>query len=346
MTLAAALLAAALFFFLLSARPFKQPERFLIWLIGAALCAWSGWLVFAAPGHYGLIRAFADSWNGDAVANVFARNSGGVAQFVPQLLDFFIIASALLGLFSIVAFTPGEEMERVLRPAMLVMLGFMAGGFAALAVVAIGLGGHVRPRSYFGTAADADVHDGDTFRMGDVSLRLWGVDAPELGQTCRGIDYCGERARARLAVLLNGALVQCDQKESRRTRRQLESFGRPLVRCWARRGGEAPFDVGERMIQLGYAVQYRGETSYGYAAAEEIGRTRALMTSCFLRPDVWRTDAAARLQFEQGGEIEDRSLVRGACGPDAPPPATLAGAPFGGDQPLPDDDEEQQPTGP
>jgi hypothetical protein len=53
MTLALFLLLAALAFFLLSTRQFRQPERFLIWVIGAGLLCWSIWLVAVAPRHYG-----------------------------------------------------------------------------------------------------------------------------------------------------------------------------------------------------------------------------------------------------------------------------------------------------
>lgn len=342
MTLAIALLVAGLVFFLVSTRQFKQPERFIVWLIGAMLCVWSGWLVATQPGHYGLFRAIADASQGDAIASVFARNLGSVEQFIPQLLDLFVIAAGAIGLVALIAFTPGQDIEQATRPAVVALLGFIAGGFAALAVVAIGLGGQVRPRSYLGQVPSDAVYDGDTFQMGEVSLRLWGVDAPELGQECRGVELCGERARVRLTELVAGALVQCDQKESRRTRRLTESFGRPLVRCWVRREGERPFDLGDAMIRMGYAVQYRGETSYGYSAAEQAGMGRALLAGCMLRPDLWRNDNAARRAFEQNEDLpEGAALVGQACIPPEPPPATLAGAPRGGELPLESDDDHE-----
>ena len=270
MTLALLLLLAALGFFLAATRQIKQPERLLIWLIGAAFLAWSGAQVIAAPGHYGLMRAFVDAWNGSTLVSVFLRNADSITQFVPQLLDVFIVLGGFLGLVVLISFTPDDTIERMARPALLILMGAILGGVGALAVVAVGLGGQIKPRTHLGFVSADDVYDGDTFRMGEVSLRLFGIDAPELHQICRGVENCGERARAHVIVLVDGALVQCDSKESRGGL-TMESFGRPLVKCWVRRNGVRPFDLGERMIADGYAVAYKGDETFGYSAAETIG---------------------------------------------------------------------------
>ena len=39
-------------------------------------------------------------------------------------------------------------------------------------------------------AGEAKVTDGDTIRIGDTRIRLWGIDAPERRQTCQGRDGC------------------------------------------------------------------------------------------------------------------------------------------------------------
>ena len=313
MSLALFLLFLALGFFLASTRQFRQPERTFIWLMGAGLLAIAIWRIGTTPDHYGLLRALWDGFSGDAVARAFARNLGGVSGFITQLLDFFVLAAAALGIICLIAFTPGERIEQAARPTILVLLGFMAGAVAALAVVAIGLGGQIRPRTYVGMVTANDVYDGDTFSLGEVSLRLWGVDAPELRQECRDVAQCGVEARAHLVVLLDGAMLQCDQKQSRRSQRVVESFGRPLVRCWARRPGQQPVDIGGQMIRDGYAVQYLGDTSFGYRGAEEEGRGRGLMRGCMLRPDLWRNDNAARRAFENNRTLPADAVMVGAC---------------------------------
>lgn len=312
MALALFLLFAALGFFLVSARQFRQPERSFIWLMGAGLLAWAMWCVITEPGHYGLLRAILDAWSGDALVRAFVRNAGGVSQFLPQLLDLFLVAAGLLGLVALVAFTPGEQVERAVRPAILTVMGFMLGAVAALALVAVGLGGQVRPRTYIGYVSVDDIYDGDTFRLGEVSLRLWGVDAPELQQECRNVDHCSARARAYLASLIGDALVQCDTKQSI-TGRLTESFGRPLVRCWTRKRGQRPVDLAAAMISGGYAVPYRGETSYGYSDEEALGREKGLMRGCMLRPDIWRNNIAARQAFEQNRPLPADARVSGTC---------------------------------
>ncbi|WP_249340224.1 thermonuclease family protein [Sphingopyxis sp. L1A2A] len=58
--------------------------------------------------------------------------------------------------------------------------------------------------------------DGDSLNMAGIAVRLHGVDAPELNQTCaRGGQSwaCGKEASAKLAQLVNGAELQCEQRD-------------------------------------------------------------------------------------------------------------------------------------
>jgi endonuclease YncB( thermonuclease family) len=312
----------ALASFWLSTRQFALIWRAAIWIAGAALLAVSA---SSADGdqEFGLRQALQDAWAhrnspGDAaIVHALTRNAGAVARFVPQLLDFFLIAGAALGLVSLAAFTRGERIERALRPTILAFFAFIAGCAATLVVVAVGLGGQVKPRTFLGYVqseipnGEASVHDGDTFWLGEVSLRLWGVDAPELNQECRGVDNCGEAARRHLESLLIGALVQCDQKRSMNSARFSESFGRPLVTCWVRSGAYRS-DVGERMIADGYALPYRGDPVYGYSLAAEAGKNRGVMNGCTILPHLWRRDPATRRGFESGAMPAPEQTM-GAC---------------------------------
>lgn len=305
-------LISALLLLWLSTLQIKQPWRLVIWTGGFALIVAAVWTLTAQPDHFGLFRALADAWDhrGDlensVLVQAFSRNAPSVGRFVPQLLDLFAIAAIVIAALALAAFTRGEQLERALRPAIFVLWGFMAGAAVALSVVAIGFGGQIRPRGYFGQLTANDVHDGDTFWIGEMPLRLWGVDAPELTQSCSGFANCGADSRLALVEIVGDGLVHCEQRQ-RPSGSYVESFGRPLVQCSVRRDGQPAFDLGQAMIERGFAVQYEGDSSFGYSDAERIGEGHGIMSGCSLRPDVWRRDREARRAFLAGAE------TMGAC---------------------------------
>jgi len=313
-----ALLVAALGVFWLSTRQFKQPSRFLIWLVGAISLALSVWLLANAHDHFGLFRALVDAWEHRAdpansvLIQALSRNASSVAGFIPQLLDIFVVVAAVIGGAALFAFTRGEQLERALRPSIFVLWGFMGGAVTALAVVAIGFGGQVRQRGYFGQLTERDVHDGDTFWIGEMPLRLWGVDAPELTQVCAGIEDCGRASRSQLLEIVGDGLLRCEQRQ-RRSGSYIESFGRPLVQCWVRRQGEPEFDLGRRLIERGYAIQYERDPSFGYSDAEASGQGLGIMSGCSLAPEVWRRNRSARNEFIQTQVVPQGAAAMGRC---------------------------------
>lgn len=122
------------------------------------------------------------------------------------------------------------------------------------------------------------VVDGDSLRLGETEIRLKGIDAPELHQTCErsGRPYrCGESARAALAERIGGRPVHCSVSGRDR-------YGRDLARCSV--GGE---DLGAFMVHAGWAVAY-GD----YAAEEGEARSRqaGLWAGPFERPSEWRQE--------------------------------------------------------
>jgi endonuclease YncB( thermonuclease family) len=91
--------------------------------------------------------------------------------------------------------------RRALRPADLLLL------FGILFIAAaIGAKAFWREGAPPRVALSVQVIDGDSLRNGNEQIRLVGIDAPELRQTCRDLQgrewSCGRAAKARLAELV------------------------------------------------------------------------------------------------------------------------------------------------
>ena len=148
----------------------------------------------------------------------------------------------------------------------LLVLAALAGAAALLEVR--------RPRNV--VSGSARVIDGDSLRVDHQVIRLAGLDAPELHQTCQraGRPYpCGEVARAELRRMTGNAIVTCDILGRDRYRRRL---GRCSV------DGE---DIGASLVSRGFAV------AYGRYADEEKQARRAgagLWAGTFEAPSEWR----------------------------------------------------------
>ena len=122
----------------------------------------------------------------------------------------------------------------------------------------------------------AQAIDGDSIRIAGVEIRLKGIDAPELFQTCvvsGRTEPCGRQARAALTRLLAGGLTTCVGSERDR-------YGRMLARCRVR-----GLDVNAAMVRDGQAVAFGG-----YEREEAEARTRhvGLWAGEFQRPRDWR----------------------------------------------------------
>src|SRR6202012_5847762 len=62
-------------------------------------------------------------------------------------------------------------------------------------------------------AGQASVIDGDTLEIHGTRIRLWGIDAPESSQLCRGEDNlqyrCGAKAANDLDAFIAGRSLNC-----------------------------------------------------------------------------------------------------------------------------------------
>ncbi len=109
---------------------------------------------------------------------------------------------------------------------------------------------------------DARIVDGDTLVLGDTRIRLFGIDAPELSQTCldgRGRSWsCGVWSKSILEALSTGR-VDCQPLDQDR-------YGRTVARCFA--GGT---DIAADMVRRGAAYAYR-RYSTDYVSDEDRAR--------------------------------------------------------------------------
>ena len=136
----------------------------------------------------------------------------------------------------------------------------------------------------FGPGANIVSVDGDTIRATNgAEYRLFGIDAPELAQTCTEANgktwLCGRAAKAKLTTLIKGGNVTC---ESRATDR----FGGIVSVCSA----QGVPDLGEAMVRDGYAIDLGGAAGNPYRDAEAEAQTakRGIWRGTFERPSDWR----------------------------------------------------------
>jgi endonuclease YncB( thermonuclease family) len=142
--------------------------------------------------------------------------------------------------------------------------------------------------SPFGPGAKIVSIDGDTLKAGDgAEYRLFGIDAPELHQTCSEANgrawACGRAAKARLTTLIKGGSVNCEARATDR-------FGRIVAVCHA----EGVPDLGETMVRQGYAVALGDAAGNPYAGAETDAQNakRGIWRGTFDRPSAWRQSHA------------------------------------------------------
>jgi endonuclease YncB( thermonuclease family) len=319
------LLAASLLLFLLSTRQFSLFVRTAIWIGGAAVLALSAAAALGGPKSAGVLQALIDflfrSQGGEILLTALAGNFATVGGAVAPMFGVFVVLAAIVAALSLIAFTPGQAIEKLVRPLNIALIGAMAGGLIALGVAGLGLGGLEKRRVYINVVSAADVIDGDTIRMGDISLRLWGIDAPEdhTGQVCRRSDggltpyTCGVEATKVLEGLVANKLVICEAPQSgdesgggAQAPPPTESFGRPVMACWTAASGERLY-LSAEMARLGYAdVDFDNRwhpskaqilAALAEARAGQIGMWKGWHVS----PDNWRNNKPCRDWFASGG---------------------------------------------
>jgi endonuclease YncB( thermonuclease family) len=134
----------------------------------------------------------------------------------------------------------------------------------------------------------ARVIDGDSLEIGGVSIRLFGIDAPERDQDCRDADgrtySCGRAATRALAAVIGGRAVTCTPVE-------VDQYKRDVAVCTV-----ADVDLAEAMVRSGHAFDYARHSRGRYADAEREARDsrRGVWAGSFERPTNWRQQHATQ----------------------------------------------------
>ncbi len=127
------------------------------------------------------------------------------------------------------------------------------------------------------------VVDGDTIEMARRRIHLFGIDAPETGQTClRGGHawHCGKEAASALAFMLAEHWVRCEERGT-------DAYGDMVAVCFT-----GPHNVNARMVEDGMAMaDPRASNDYVEHEARARAAARGIWASEFEPPWEWRASA-------------------------------------------------------
>lgn len=139
-----------------------------------------------------------------------------------------------------------------------------------------------RGRALPPVAAEAvRVVDGDSLEFDGTRVRLSGIDALELRQTCRDATgagvACGRAARDALAALVRDGPLRC-------TAQGADRFGRSLAVCTNGRGEE----INRTLVREGWALAYPGDDAYRAEERAAAAARRGVHAFEFTPPQEWR----------------------------------------------------------
>ena len=126
----------------------------------------------------------------------------------------------------------------------------------------------------------ATIIDGDTIRIGKNKIRLYGIDAPEINQTCtinKIIWGCGFESSQALESMISKKEVQCEIVD-------IDRYKRFVAKCFVKN-----INLNQYMVQNGWAVAYR-YYSDDFIKNEEIAKKNksGIWQGKFLDPYLFR----------------------------------------------------------
>jgi endonuclease YncB( thermonuclease family) len=130
--------------------------------------------------------------------------------------------------------------------------------------------------------------DGDSLRIGSDEVRLWGIDAPEFKQDCKGRQgnyACGREAQKQLKALVQNVGIKCKGLGR-------DKYDRLLAVC---RDGKK--DINAELVRNGFAYAYGG-----YQAEENAARAakRGVWAGENERPKAYRDRTKAAIDLAPG----------------------------------------------
>jgi endonuclease YncB( thermonuclease family) len=142
----------------------------------------------------------------------------------------------------------------------------------------------------------ASIIDGDTLELHGTRIRLWGIDAPESSQLCRGDDSiqyrCGAKAANELDAFIARRPVNCSPIS-------LDRYRRTVAVC-----AIDGVDLGEWLVRSGLALDWpeysKGKYDKAQRDAEHAGR--GMWAGSYVEP--WLFRACIR-QGGKPGECSD-----------------------------------------
>jgi len=149
--------------------------------------------------------------------------------------------------------------------------------FAALSLAMIVIGAATSPGVAYAMSVSGPAHvlDGDTADIAGKRVRFYGIDAPELSQSCvdtKGKSWpCGKVARERLEELTAGKTVTCTYDEA-------DATGRLLGSCKV-----DARDINETLVSEGHAWAF---VRYSDVYAQTERKARAAQKGIFAAENV------------------------------------------------------------
>ena len=123
--------------------------------------------------------------------------------------------------------------------------------------------------------------DGDTIILNSEKIRFYGIDTPEIKQTCTdnyGQTYlCGVKAKLELEKIIGSRKVSCIKKTKDRYKRSISI-------CYVDKN-----DINSLMVKRGWALAYR-KYSKKYVKDEAIAKLNnaGMWAGKFIAPWKWR----------------------------------------------------------
>nr|WP_035724779.1 thermonuclease family protein [Bradyrhizobium sp. ARR65] len=128
----------------------------------------------------------------------------------------------------------------------------------------------------------ASIIDGNTLEIQGIRIYLWGIDAPESTQLCRGPDFKLYRCGANAANQLDGFIAQ---RPVRCSSMYEDQYGRTVATCFV-----GSVDLGEWLVSNGLALDWPNYSGGRYRAAErEADRSaRGIWAGSYVAPWLYR----------------------------------------------------------